>query len=104
MHKQHHSQKTAQKPAPTTSGYGDLSNNPHYTAPTSKWVHEPEAAYQIETLLAGGISWKNAVQTVIREEYSDGSQECLKAIKKEANQSPLAFPEINQAVYKRNTR
>ena len=63
-----------------------------------------EAAYQIETLLAGGISWKNAVQTVIHEEYSDGTQECLKAIKKEANQSPLVFPEINKAVYKRNTR
>ena len=63
-----------------------------------------EAAYQIETLLADGMSWKNAVQTVIHEEYSDGSQECLKAIKKEVNQSPLAFPEINKAVYKRNTR
>ena len=63
-----------------------------------------EAAYQIETLLSGGMSWKNAVQTVIQEEYSDGSQECLKAIKKEVNQSPLAFPEINKAVYKRNTR
>ena len=48
MHKQHHSQKTAQKPAPTTSGYGDLSNTPNSTAPTSEWVHEPEAA----TLLA----------------------------------------------------
>ena len=48
MHKQHHSQKTAQKSAPTSSGYGDLSNTPNSTAPTSKWVHEPEAA----TLLA----------------------------------------------------
>ena len=48
MHKQHHSQKTAQKSAPTSSGYGDLSNTPNSTAPTSEWVHEPEAA----TLLA----------------------------------------------------
>ena len=44
MHKQHHSQKTAQKSAPTSSGYGDLSNTPNSTAPTSEWVHEPEAA------------------------------------------------------------
>ena len=48
MHKQHHSQKTAQKSAPTSSGYGDLSNTPNFTAPKSEWVHEPEAA----TLLA----------------------------------------------------
>ena len=63
-----------------------------------------EAAYQIETFLAGGMSCKYAVQTVIHEEYSDGSQECLKAIKKEVNQSPLEFPEINKTVCKRNTR
>ena len=48
MHKQHHSQKTAQKSAPTSSDYGDLSNTPNFTAPNSEWVHEPEAA----TLLA----------------------------------------------------
>ena len=63
-----------------------------------------EAAYQIENLLAGGMSWKNALQAVIQEEYSDGSKECLKAIKKQVNQSPYAFPLIDQAVYKRNTR
>ena len=48
MHKQHHIQKTAQKSAPTSSGYEYLSNTPNSTAPTSEWVHEPEAA----TLLA----------------------------------------------------
>ena len=48
MHKQHHSHKTAQRSAPTSSGYGDLSNTPYFTAPNSEWVHEPEAA----TLLA----------------------------------------------------
>ena len=37
-------QKTHQKSAPTSSGYGDLSNTPNSTAPTSEWVHEPEAA------------------------------------------------------------
>ena len=41
-------QKTHQKSAPTSSGYGDLSNTPNSTATTSEWVHEPEAA----TLLA----------------------------------------------------
>ena len=41
-------QKTNQKSAPTSSVYGDLSNTPNSTAPTSEWVHEPEAA----TLLA----------------------------------------------------
>ena len=41
-------QKTHLKSAPTSSGYGDLSNTPNSTAPTSEWVHEPEAA----TLLA----------------------------------------------------
>ena len=48
MHKQHHSQKTAQKSTPTSSDYGDLSNIPNFTAPNSEWVHEPEAT----TLLA----------------------------------------------------
>ena len=48
MHEQHHSQKTAQKSAPTSSDYGDLTNIPNFTAPNSEWVHEPEAA----TLLA----------------------------------------------------
>ena len=37
-------QKTHQKSAPTSSGYGDLSNTPNSTATTSEWVHEPEAA------------------------------------------------------------
>ena len=37
-------QKTHQKSAPTSSGYWDLSNTPNSTAPTSEWVHEPEAA------------------------------------------------------------
>ena len=37
-------QQTHQKSAPTSSGYGDLSNTPNSTAPTSEWVHEPEAA------------------------------------------------------------
>ena len=44
MHKQHHSQKTAQKSGPTSSGYGVLSSTPNSTAPISEWVHEPEAA------------------------------------------------------------
>jgi len=46
-HPNHH-QRTAQKSTTTSSGYGDLSNTPNSTAPTSEWVHEPEAA----TLLA----------------------------------------------------
>ena len=37
-------QKTQRKSAPTSSGYGDLSNTPNSTAPISEWVHEPEAA------------------------------------------------------------
>ena len=37
-------QKTHQKSAPTSSGNGDLSNTPNSPAPTSEWVHEPEAA------------------------------------------------------------
>tara|TARA_B100000674_G_scaffold325239_1_gene271123 strand:- start:3260 stop:3658 length:399 start_codon:yes stop_codon:yes gene_type:complete len=37
-------QKTHQKSAPTSSGYGDLSNTPISTAPITHWVHEPEAA------------------------------------------------------------
>ena len=41
-------QKTHPKSAPTSSGYWDLSNTPNSTAPSSEWVHEPEAA----TLLA----------------------------------------------------
>ena len=44
MHKQHHSQKTAQKSAPSSRSYGDLLNTPTSTAPNNQWVHEPEAA------------------------------------------------------------
>ena len=61
-----------------------------------------EAAYQLESLLAEGMRWRTALQTVIHEGYSDGSQACLKAIKRQANQSPYAFPEIEQAVYRRS--
>ena len=44
MHKQHYSQKTAQKSAPTSSAGLKLSTTVTTTAPTSEWVHEPEAA------------------------------------------------------------
>ena len=37
-------QKTAQKSAPNSRSYGDLSNPPTYTATNTQWVHEPEAA------------------------------------------------------------
>ena len=37
-------QKTHPKSAPTSSGYGDLSNTPTSTSPITHWVHEPEAA------------------------------------------------------------
>ena len=61
-----------------------------------------EAAYQLESLLEERMRWRNAFQTVIHEWYSDGSQACLKAIKQQVNQSPYAFPEIEQAVYRRS--
>ena len=63
-----------------------------------------EAAYQLESLLAEGMRWRNALQTVIDEGYFDGSHACLKAIKQQVNQSPYAFPEIEQAVYRRSVR
>ncbi len=63
-----------------------------------------EAAYTIERRVAEGLSWKQALQTVVDEEYSDGSSECLKSIKQEIQQTPYAFPMSHKALYKRTTR
>jgi len=63
-----------------------------------------EAAYTIERRIEQGMSWNNALQTVIDEEYSDGSTQCLRSIKQEIQQTPNAFPNAHQALYKRSRR
>ena len=63
-----------------------------------------EAAYNLEARMREGLSLKQAKQSVVEDEYSDGSAACLSAIKHEINQMPYAFPLVHRALYKRMRR
>jgi len=63
-----------------------------------------EAAYNLEARLVEGLSLNQAKQSVIQDEYSDGSPACWSAIKHEINQMPYAFPLVHRALYKRMRR
>lgn len=63
-----------------------------------------EAAYNLEMRINEGMGLKDALQSVIDEEYSDGSKECLRAIKQELNQTPYAFPKAYKLLFNRNIR
>lgn len=63
-----------------------------------------EAAYTIESRIEQGMTWHDALQSVIDEDYSDGSNRCLRSIKQEIQQTPYAFPHAHQALYKRSRR
>ena len=51
-----------------------------------------------------GMSLKQAKESVVQDDYSDGSDACLSAIKHEINQMPYAFPLVHRALYKRMRR
>ena len=63
-----------------------------------------EAAYNLEARLREGMSLKQAQESVVQDEYSDGSASCFSAIKHEINQMPYAFPLLHRALYKRTRR
>ena len=63
-----------------------------------------EAAYNLEARMREGMSLKQAQESVVQDEYSDGSAACLSAIKHEINQMPYAFPLVHRALYKRMRR
>ena len=63
-----------------------------------------EAAYNLEARMREGMSLKQAKESVVQDEYSDGSDACLSAIKHEINQMPYAFPLVHRALYKRMRR
>ena len=60
-----------------------------------------EAAYNIDVYIGTGMDLSAALQTVIDEEYSDGSQGCWKSIKKEITREPQIFPDAYKAIYKK---
>ena len=63
-----------------------------------------EAAYNLEARMREGMSLKQAKESVVQDDYSDGSDACLSAIKHEINQMPYAFPLVHRALYKRMRR
>ena len=63
-----------------------------------------EAAYNLEARMREGMSLKQARESVVEDEYSDGTTACFSAIKHEINQMPYAFPLVNRALYKRMRR
>lgn len=63
-----------------------------------------EGAYSLEARMQEGLSLKQAQQSIVADEYSDGSAACWSAIKQEINQMPYAFPLAHRALYKRMRR
>ena len=63
-----------------------------------------EAAYNIEAKMGEGFSLEQAIASVIKQDYSDGSPACFSEIKKEVGQMPYAFPLIHRALYKTTRR
>ena len=75
-------------------------NDPVQAGPCQSY----EAAYNLEARMREGQSLKQAQESVIRDDYSDGSPACYSAIKQEISQMPYAFPLAHQAIYKRSRR
>ena len=63
-----------------------------------------EAAYNIEEKMGEGFSLEHAIESVIKQDYSDGSPACFSEIKKEVGQMPYAFPLFYRALYKTTRR
>ena len=63
-----------------------------------------EAAYNLEAKLREGFSLEQAKESVIEQDYSDGSSACFSKIKQEIKQMPYAFPLVHRALYKTTRR
>ena len=63
-----------------------------------------EAAYNIDTYVGEGMDLQSAIQVVIDDEYSDGTEQCWKSITKEIKRVPQIFPEAYKAIYKKTPR
>ena len=63
-----------------------------------------EAAYNINTYVGEGMDLQSAIRAVVEEEYSDGSEQCWKSVKKEIRRMPEIFPEAYKAIYKKMPR
>ncbi len=63
-----------------------------------------EAAYSLEVKLREGFSLEQAKESVIQQDYSDGSDACFSNIKQEIKQMPYAFPLVHRALYKTTRR
>ena len=63
-----------------------------------------EVAYNIEAKMGEGLSLEQAIESVIKQDYSDGSSACFSEIKQEVRQMPYAFPFFHRALYKTTRR
>ena len=63
-----------------------------------------EAAYNLEAKLREGFSLEQAKESVIEQDYSDGSAACFSEIKQEIKQMPYAFPLVHRSLYKTTRR
>ena len=63
-----------------------------------------EAAYNVEAKMGEGFSLEQAIESVIEQDYSDGSSACFSEIKQEVRQMPYAFPLFHRALYKTTRR
>ena len=63
-----------------------------------------EAAYNVDVYVGEGIDLQSAISAVVEDEYSDGSEQCWKSIKKEIGRMPEIFPEAYKAIYKKMPR
>ena len=63
-----------------------------------------EAAYNVDVYIDEGMDLQSAIRAVVEDEYSDGSEQCWKSIKKEISRMPKIFPEAYKAIYKKMPR
>ncbi|WP_028952237.1 hypothetical protein [Synechococcus sp. CC9616] len=63
-----------------------------------------EAAYNVDVYIGEGMDLQSAIRAVVEDEYSDGSEQCWKSIKKEIRRMPEIFPEAYKAIYKKMPR
>ena len=63
-----------------------------------------EAAYNVDVYVGEGMDLQSAIRAVVEDEYSNGSEQCWKSIKKEIRRMPEIFPEAYKAIYKKMPR
>ena len=63
-----------------------------------------EAAYNVNANVGEGMDLQSAIRVIVEDEYSNGSEQCWKSIKKEIRRMPEIFPEAYKAIYKKMPR